>query len=184
MSKASRGEVEKKIEAEVKEIEAADAQPAAIAPVAPEAKQPPEERRPALSGLHFHRQVLAALEEQRPIPFMGLQTDVKVHVQGQQYLLDAILETNSGVYIIEIKAGYSPRLLRGAIAQVEKYIRVAGHVVLGRRYAAYPLRGIVVIPADVEAPLHEQGVAVLQFDPLTKTFTNGDEVSHYLSSSS
>lgn len=139
-------------------------------------------RSPAsANGYHFHRAVISALQsDQNPIPALGIRSDVKLRHRGRDVIVDALIETSSTIYIVEIKAGSTPRLLNAAVAQVKRHIEELFPILAGQRYAAYPVRGIIIVPPNPDAPISVGGVPVLQFDMERKQFVNGEAFQRYL----
>jgi hypothetical protein len=133
------------------------------------------------SGYHFHRAVISALQSDlNPISALGIRSDVKIKDGGRDVIIDALIETSSTFYIVEIKAGSSPRLLNKAVAQVKRQIEELFPLLAARRFAAYPVRGIIIIPPNPDAPINVDGVPVLQFDMERKQFVNREAFQRYL----
>jgi hypothetical protein len=178
LSKASPAEVARRANAEIDENDPPQSSVGLLPTESGPADVP--EKRPAISGLHYHRAVLRAFKSQSPFPIFHIQTDLKVHHSGREYFIDALIHTGITTYIVEIKASNSERRLREAVHQVRSHIERLGDLILENRPDAIQLRGIIVIPPSERVPLETFDIAILQFDPLKEVFTNGVAVREFL----
>lgn len=93
--------------------------------------------------------------------------------------VDAAAQTETAVYIIEIKASASRRLLESAAAQVRNHVDVYRSHLLkqGKKLPVFP---VIVAPAEVKVADDVYGVPVLKFDPVLKMFVNQENALNVL----
>jgi hypothetical protein len=177
LGQASKKDIERKIADESRQIASSDARRDQIESGA----GPPKPALPATaqSGFHFHRAVTNALISNPPFPVRRVQHDLKFGRGGRTVLVDAILDTAFGSLFVEIKAGYSERLVDEALRELSKYMELATPLIVG---SSAPIGCMIIVPAAEGIPLTWRGVPILQFDTATRTFRNGKEVESYLSS--
>jgi hypothetical protein len=187
LGKASKSEIERKVAEEEKHRQqVADEEKGSVAAKGASASAPslqPDNAASAkavVSGIHFHRAVTRALSELLPLPAQSVRGDVKIHLAGRTFLVDAIINTAIATYVVEIKAGYSARLIKDAVQHVRRQIDEFGDFLLGTRRDSAILRGLIVIPPAPDAPLVVEDMPLLQFNPIKRVFLNDKEVRNIL----
>jgi hypothetical protein len=93
--------------------------------------------------------------------------------------VDAAVQTETAIYIIEVKASASRRLLESAAAQVRNHVDVYRSHLLkqGKRLPVFP---VIIAPAEGKVPDDVFGVPVLKFDPVLRMFVNQENVFNIL----
>ncbi len=93
--------------------------------------------------------------------------------------VDAVVRTEAGIYILEIRSSSSRRQLESAAAQVRNHVDVyRSH--LPTRGQRLPVLPVIVAPADAKVSDEVFGVPVLKFDPIIRTFVNWETVFEVL----
>jgi Holliday junction resolvase-like predicted endonuclease len=101
---------------------------------------------------------------------------VKTSYQGRTSEIDIVVETNKGIFVIEVKAKASRATLRSAAYQV---VEAANTYYLARTGETdVPIFPVIVIPAEISVPddYIVGNIPVLRFDSERKIFTNSEDV--------
>lgn len=178
MGQATPSEVEARVASEAKqEIEAegstsTEAKPEEVR----EGRDPSAIRSFVADAMSFERAVHHALiAGQGPFAPAKINTNRKLLSSSGAIVLDAIIETPTVDYVVEIK--YSKRLhvLLNALATAERGVR-AYRAYLNERGVVKEVIPVAVIPASVSAPSLFRGVLpVLQFDNAEQQFVNQEK---------
>jgi hypothetical protein len=142
----------------------------------PERPDPAAIKSFVADALSFERAVNHALAAGRgPFEPTRINTNRRLRSSSGAVELDAIIETPSADYVVEIKYSKRPHVLLNALAAVEKGAG-AYRAYLNERGIVKDVIPIAVIPSGVSAPSLFRGVMpVLQFDSTEQKFVNQEE---------
>jgi Holliday junction resolvase-like predicted endonuclease len=130
----------------------------------------------AEKAIQFEQAVLEALKsEQNPFGPAEVLNNVLLNSGEKQYEADVIVQSGNEIYVIEVKASPSRRLLESAAAQVRNNVDLYKN----HAYKYWPNAQIFpVIVAPAESNINDEilGVPVLKFDLEGKLFVNKEEV--------
>lgn len=179
MVQANPSEVEARVTSEAEREVEAESSPATVA-------KPDEVREGRDSSaiksfvadaISFERAVQHALVAgQGPFSPAKINTNRKLmSSSGGAIELDAIIETPTADYVVEIKYSKRPHVLLNALAATERGVR-AYRAYLNERGIAKEVIPVAVLPTSVSAPSLFRGVMpVLKFDSAEQKFVNREE---------
>lgn len=128
----------------------------------------------------FEDEVIQALRSpSNPFGQAEVQCNLRLETGLGWSVVDAAVQTQKGIYIIEIKSSTSRRLLESAAAQVRNHVEVYKSHLLkqGKNLSVFP---VIVAPSEARVGDAVFGVPVLKFDPVLRTFMNYPNVSNIL----
>lgn len=128
------------------------------------------------NAISFERAVQNALiAGKAPFPSSKINTNRKLLSSSGAVELDAIIETPTADYVVEIKYSKRPHVLLNALAQAERGVS-AYRAYLNERGIVKEVIPVAVIPAGVSSPSVFRGVMpVLQYDSAEQKFVNQQE---------
>jgi hypothetical protein len=110
-----------------------------------------------------------------PLSPSRINTHRRIRSSSGAFELDAIIETQSTDYIVEIKYSKRPHILINALAAAERGA-TAYRAYLDERGVLKEVIPFAVIPADVYAPaLFRDVLPILKFDSADRKFVNEKE---------
>jgi len=178
MGRATPSEVKARVTSEAQqEVEAEGLPTAEAKPEETREKPDPSAIKSFVAdAMSFERAVHNALiAGQGPFSPAKINTNRKILSSSGSVELDAIIETPTADYVIEIKYSKRPHVLLNALAAVERGVR-AYRAYLDERGIVKEVIPVAVIPASVSAPsLFRSAMPVLQFDSGEQKFVNQEE---------
>lgn len=141
-----------------------------------EEARPLEIRRSFMDdALVFERSVFNALHKHKLFPHQKVKTELSLSGKGTRYLIDAIVEGPKGVYVIEVKASDSRRVLQRGMIQLRSYASMFKNY-LNERGKKLPVTPLLVVPSSSTAPDIIEGIGIVKFERQKEDFINLDEV--------
>ena len=122
--------------------------------------------------LQFERSVIANLGPRTiPFPYQQLKRQVKISVGATHFIVDAIIESGSIHYLIEIKHTTALSSLAGATKQIEMYKSVYEQY-LAERKMSVVVQPLIIVPKSIGDIKQFRGIPIVSFDQDANTFSN------------
>lgn len=178
MGQTTPSEVTARVTNEAQQEVAAES---SVAPEAGEEKAPERPDQSAISSfvanaISFERSVQKALiSGQGPFSPAKINTNRKLLSSSGAVELDAIIETPTADYVVEIKYSKRPHVLLNALVSAQRGVN-AYRAYLNERGIVKDVIPVAVVPAGVSAPsLFSGAMPVLKYDSAEQKFVNQQE---------